>query len=99
MPPCPFPLCRRTWGTVRPTACNVGIIYRRPRIAQHDSYPFRRRYFERSPLPAEEQSGGRAHHVGVPHRVEGELGVHGLDALDGEGLRLDLLLDQIPNRA
>src|SRR5215210_7119564 len=48
-------------------------------------------------LPAEEQLGGRAHHLGAPHRFEGELGVHGLDPLYGERLRFHLLLDQIPN--
>src|SRR5215211_4573550 len=50
-------------------------------------------------LPAEEELGGRTHHVRVPHRLEGELGVHRLDALDAQGLGLDLLLDQIPHRA
>src|SRR5215204_2623303 len=50
-------------------------------------------------LPAEEQLGGGAHHLGAPHRLECELGVHGLDTLYGERLRLDLLLDQIPNGA
>src|SRR5215213_3760525 len=53
----------------------------------------------RAVLPAEEQLGGRAHHLGAPHRLECELGVHGLDTLYGERLCLDLLLDQIPNGA
>jgi hypothetical protein len=53
----------------------------------------------RAVLPAEEQLGGGAHHLGAPHRLECELGVHGLDTLYGERLRLDLLLDQIPNGA
>src|SRR5215204_2294125 len=52
-----------------------------------------------SSLPAEEQLGCRAHHLGVPHWLERELGVHGLDTLNGKGFRLDLLLDHIPNRA
>src|SRR5919112_4216184 len=50
-------------------------------------------------LSAEEQLGGGTHHLGAPHRLEGELGVHGLDTLYGERLRLDLLLDQISNGA
>src|SRR5829696_8257229 len=50
-------------------------------------------------LPAEKQLGGRAHHLRVPHRLEGELGVHRLDALDAQGFGLYLLLDQIPHRA
>src|SRR5215217_5122840 len=49
-------------------------------------------------LPAEEKLGGRAHHVRVPHRLEGELRVHRLDALDAQSLGLDLFLDQIPHR-
>jgi hypothetical protein len=49
-------------------------------------------------LPAEKELGGRAHHLRVPHGIEGELGVHSLDTLDREGLRFDLLLDEIPNR-
>src|SRR5829696_4225687 len=53
----------------------------------------------RSCLSAEEELGGGAHHLGAPHRVESELGVHGLDSLYGERLRLDLLLNQIPYRA
>src|SRR5215217_8547268 len=52
-----------------------------------------------SGLPAEEKLRGRAHHLGVPHRLESELGGHGLHALDRERLRLDLLLDHVPNRA
>src|SRR5215203_5156036 len=50
-------------------------------------------------LPAEKELRGRAHHLRVPHRLEGELGVHRLDALDTKGLGLYLLLDQIPHRA
>src|SRR5215212_304447 len=50
-------------------------------------------------LPTEKELGRRAHHVCVPHRLEGELGVHRLDALDTKGLGLYLLLDQIPHRA
>jgi hypothetical protein len=49
-------------------------------------------------LPAEEELGGRAHHLRVPHRLEGELGVHRLDALDAQSFGLDLLLDQITHR-
>src|SRR5918995_7272014 len=50
-------------------------------------------------LPAEKELRRWAHHLRVPHRLEGELGVHRLDALDAQGLGLDLLLDQIPHRA
>src|SRR5215218_3952465 len=50
-------------------------------------------------LPAEEELGCWAHHLRVPHRLERELGVHRLDALDAQGFSLDLLLDQIPHRA
>src|SRR4028118_2299129 len=50
-------------------------------------------------LAAEEKLGGGAHHLRVPHRVEGELGVDRLHALYGERLRLDLLLDHVPHRA
>src|SRR4051812_16267450 len=92
------PLCRQTRGMVRPIARNGGITYRLTQIAQNGSYPIWGSYFEISDLPAEEEFGGRAHHVGAPHRVEGQLGVHGLDAFYGEGLRLDLFLDQVPNR-
>src|SRR5215210_3335082 len=50
-------------------------------------------------LAAEEKLGGGAHHLRVPHRVEGELGVDRLHALYRERLRLDLLLDHVPHRA
>src|SRR3712207_1077443 len=50
-------------------------------------------------LAAEKELGGGAHHLRVPHRVEGELGVDRLHALYGERLRLDLLLDHVPHRA
>src|SRR5829696_8598456 len=49
-------------------------------------------------LASEEELRRRAHHLRGPHRLEGELGVDGLDALDAQGLGLDLFLDHIPHR-
>src|SRR5215213_3135230 len=100
-PPCPSPLRLLTNGTSNTPARNSNIIYRRAQDAQHARVPdVGRKPPVVSPgLAAEEQLGGRAHHLGAPHRVEGELGVHGLYALYRESLRLDLLLNEVPNRA
>src|SRR5215210_378579 len=50
-------------------------------------------------LAPEEELGRRAHHLRRPHRLEGELGVNGLDTFDAQRFSLDLLLDQIPHWA
>src|SRR5215208_827428 len=58
----------------------------------------RRRYMRLRLLPSKKELGGGAHHLRGPHWLEGKLGVDGLDALDGEGLGLDLFLDQVSYR-
>src|SRR4028118_2135130 len=58
----------------------------------------RRLFAPLSVLSAEEEFGSGAHHLRGPHRLKGELGVHGLDALDTKRLGLDLFLNQISHR-